>query len=103
LALSYSENSLALPVILGLQGHWQYEPNSLEVLQRFRDSGWENGVNGPYTLNSVGKSELRNLYTMGLQAISSSLSYPWWFPYMESKILWWMWWIGSKLGIQRFL
>jgi hypothetical protein len=50
LALSSSENLLALPVILGPQWQWWHEPIFLEVLRRFRDLVRENRVNGPYTL-----------------------------------------------------
>jgi hypothetical protein len=53
LALSSSENPLALPVILGFQGQQRHEPISLEVLRRFRDSVRENGANGPYTLTPL--------------------------------------------------
>jgi hypothetical protein len=50
LALSSSENPLALPVIPGPQGQQWHEPISLEVLRRFGDSIRENRANGPYTL-----------------------------------------------------
>jgi hypothetical protein len=50
LALSSSENPLALPVILGPQGQGRHESISLEVLRKFRDSVRENRANGPYTL-----------------------------------------------------
>jgi hypothetical protein len=50
LALSSSEDPVALTVILGPQGQSQHEPIYLQVLRRFRDSVKENGANGPYTL-----------------------------------------------------
>jgi hypothetical protein len=50
LAFSSSENPLALPVILRLQGQQRHETISLEVLKRFTDSVRENGANVPYAL-----------------------------------------------------